>query len=80
MVLVTNIGVPSPSPPPVASESINKNPLEAVDDPKGERAPTGIRLASVSNLHWAVEPVLGSIATVPGEVHGDVPVIVVPLA
>ena len=76
---MTNIGVPSPSPPPVASESMNKNPLDTVADPKGERAPTGIRLPSVSNLQSAVEPVLGSIATVPGAVHGDVPVIAVPL-
>jgi len=59
---------------------MNRKPFEAVAEPKGERAPTGIRLASVSNLHCAVEPVLGSIATVPGEVHGEVPVIVVPLA
>jgi hypothetical protein len=63
--------VPSPSPPPHASESINKNPLETLEEPKGARAPTGIRFPSFSNLHCAVFPVPGSVAIVPGEVHAD---------
>ena len=51
MVAVTNIGVPSPSPPPQASESIKRKPLDAVAEPKGASAETGIKLGSVSNLH-----------------------------
>ena len=51
IVAVTKIGVPSPSPPPVASESINKNPLAAVAEEKGESTPTGITLGLVSNTH-----------------------------
>ena len=51
VVAVTKIGVPSPSPPPVPSESINKNPFDAVAEANGDKTLTGIRFASVSNLH-----------------------------
>ena len=54
--------------------------MEAVAEAKGDKAPTGIKLASVSNLHCAVDHVFGSIATVPGEVHGEVELIGVELA
>ena len=43
-------GVPSPSPPPVASELINKYPFEAVVEVKGESAVTGIAAGSDSIL------------------------------
>ena len=43
-------GVPSPSPPPVASEFINKYPLDAVVEAKGERTDTGIVAGSISIL------------------------------
>ena len=74
------MGVPSPSPPPVASESINRKPFEVDAAANGDNTLTGIRLPSVSNLQLAVFPVFGSIATVPGEVQGDVELIEVPLA
>ena len=51
MVAVTKMGVPSPSLPPVASELINKNPLAAEAEAKGESTPTGITLGLVSNTH-----------------------------
>ena len=41
-------------------------------DMKGDWAETGIKLGSVSNLHWAVALVLGSIALVPFPEHEEI--------